>query len=144
MFPIQPEGAIVVQQIEANRNGWHQEERCAKLVASYWRRLEAVIAPKGASTKSWAKAVNTCDFSVFIFIYKKKKKSFLCCHCKVLCVEFWGEIFNPFCKKAVTLRNVGKVKHCEHFWMHCTSLKFFFHISFSCFTHVDAYSMKTV
>ncbi len=35
------------------------KNRCAKHVASYSKRLEAVIGAKGASTKYWAKSVNT-------------------------------------------------------------------------------------
>jgi len=43
--------------------------RCATLAASY-SKIEAAIGAKGASTKYWAKAVNThtCDF--YLFIYK--------------------------------------------------------------------------
>ncbi len=35
------------------------QSRCAKIVASYPKRLEAVIAAKGASTKYWVKGLNT-------------------------------------------------------------------------------------
>ena len=37
----------------------HPQIRCAKLVASCSKILEALIAAKGASTKYWARAVNT-------------------------------------------------------------------------------------
>ena len=42
---------------------------CAMLVASYPRRLEAVISAKSASTKYWVKGLNICqcDISVFDF-----------------------------------------------------------------------------
>ncbi len=43
--------------------------KTAKLVASYSKRLEAVIGAKGASTKYWVKAVNTYSMYMwFIFI----------------------------------------------------------------------------
>jgi len=51
------------------------KRRCAKLVASYSKRLEAVIAAKGASTKYWAKAVNIyvhVTFYYYFFIYLQK------------------------------------------------------------------------
>ena len=38
--------------------------RCAKLVASYPRRLKAVIAARGASTKYRVKGLKTCDISL--------------------------------------------------------------------------------
>lgn len=40
------------------------KDRCAKLVAPYSKRLDDVIAAKGASTNKWAKAVNIC-YGVF-------------------------------------------------------------------------------
>jgi len=45
------------------------KNRCAKLVASYSKRLEAVIAAKGASTKYRAKAVNTYVMLYFCFLF---------------------------------------------------------------------------
>jgi len=44
------------------------QSRCAKLVASYRKRLEAVIAAKGASTKYWVK-VNTYVNVIFQFFF---------------------------------------------------------------------------
>jgi hypothetical protein len=43
------------------REEWEKlpKYRCAKLVESYQRRLEAVIAAKGASTKYQEKGLNT-------------------------------------------------------------------------------------
>ena len=43
------------------REEWEKlpKYRCTKLVASYPRRLKAVIAAKGASTKYWVKGLNT-------------------------------------------------------------------------------------
>ena len=43
------------------------KDGCAKLVASYSKRLEAVIAAKGASTKYWAKAMNTYVHVISLF-----------------------------------------------------------------------------
>jgi hypothetical protein len=41
--------------------------RCTKLVASYPRRLEAVVAAKGASTKYRVKGLNTYLTVIFQF-----------------------------------------------------------------------------
>jgi hypothetical protein len=45
--------------------------RCAKLVASYPRRLEAVIAAKGASTKFWVKGLNSYVNMIFLIFCSK-------------------------------------------------------------------------
>lgn len=42
------------------------KSRSAKLVASYQRRLDAVIAAKGASTKYLVKGLSTFSFSFLI------------------------------------------------------------------------------
>ena len=49
--------------------------RCAKLVASSSKRLEAVIAAKGASTKYWARAVNTYVCYIFVHNFYKSMKN---------------------------------------------------------------------
>ena len=41
------------------------KSRCEKLVASFPRRLMAVLAQKGASTQYWAKGLNTYDHVMF-------------------------------------------------------------------------------
>ncbi len=66
------------------------KNRCAKLVASYSKRLEAVIVARGASTKYWAKAVNTYVHVIFIFykFAKTSNKLLSRCHYGVLFVEF--------------------------------------------------------
>ena len=43
------------------------KSRRAKLVTSYPRRLEAVIAAKGASTKYWVKGLNTYVDVISVF-----------------------------------------------------------------------------
>jgi hypothetical protein len=55
------------------REEWEKlpKNKCAKLVASYPRRLEAAIAAKGASTKYRVKGLNTyvnVIFKLFIFL----------------------------------------------------------------------------
>ena len=47
------------------REEWEKlpKYRCAKLVASYPRRLKAVITAKGVSTKYWVKGLNTYSWS---------------------------------------------------------------------------------
>ena len=68
--------------------------RYAKPVASYPRRLEAVIAAKGASTKYLVKGLNIgkCDISVhcFNFFWQAFLKTCLFCHYGVLCIDWWG------------------------------------------------------
>jgi hypothetical protein len=61
-----------------SREEWEKlpKYRCATLVASYPRRLEAVISVKGASTKYWVKGLNTyviviCLFFISLYIFKK-------------------------------------------------------------------------
>ena len=85
-LPIQPDSAWE----DLQRRMWETSQyRCAKLVTSYPRRLKAVIAAKGASTKNWVKGLNTYINVVFQFfiLYKlaKKIKLFLLCHYGVLC-----------------------------------------------------------
>ena len=89
------------------RMGETPQYRCAKHVASYPRRLEAVIVAKGASTKYWVKGLNTfvnVIFEMYIF-YKYaniSKNVFLLCRYGVLHVDLWGtRIFNAFLNKAV-------------------------------------------
>ena len=55
------------------REEWEKlpKYRCAKLVALYPRRLEAVISAKGASTKYLCK----CDISVILFVIHFGKKT---------------------------------------------------------------------
>ena len=50
------------------REEWEKppKYRCAKLVASYPRRLDAVIAAKGASTKYGVKGLNTYVNVIFL------------------------------------------------------------------------------
>ena len=62
----------------------------AKLVASYPRRLEAVITIKCASTKYWVKGLNVYVNVIFQFA-KMSKNLFLLCHHGVWCVQWWGE-----------------------------------------------------
>src|SRR4029434_3254883 len=75
-----------------------------KLVASYSKRLEVVIAAKGASTKYSAKAVNTyvrVIFSFFIFDTFAKnydKILFLLCNYGVLSVDM---------REKMTLNNIS-------------------------------------
>ena len=69
-----------------------QKSRCAKLVASYPRRLEAVIAAKGASTKYCVKGLNTYVNVIFQFFFFNKcvkisKILFSFCHYRVLSVD---------------------------------------------------------
>ena len=47
------------------------KSRCEKLVASFPRRLMAVLAQKGASTQYWAKGLNTYDHVIFQFFSVK-------------------------------------------------------------------------
>ena len=66
--------------------------RCAKLVVSYPRTLEAVIAAKGSSTKYRVKGLNTYVNVIFqLFIFNKlvniSKNMFLLCYYGVLCVD---------------------------------------------------------
>jgi hypothetical protein len=51
------------------REEWEKlpKYRCDKLVASYPRRLEAVIVPKGASTKYCVKGLNSYVNVIFSF-----------------------------------------------------------------------------
>ena len=56
------------------REEWEKlpKYRCSKIIASYPRRLKAVIAAKGASTKYWVKGLNTyvnVIFQMFYFIF---------------------------------------------------------------------------
>ena len=53
------------------REEWEKlpKYRCAKLVASYPRRLKAVIATKGASTNYWVKGLNTYVNVIFKFFF---------------------------------------------------------------------------
>ena len=82
------------------REEWEKlpKYRCAKLVPSNPRRLEDVIAVKGASTKSWVKGLN--NYANVVFLVKmcyKSKNLFLLCRYGVLCVDWWGKkIFNTF------------------------------------------------
>ncbi|CDQ73994.1 unnamed protein product [Oncorhynchus mykiss] len=71
--------------------------RCAKIVASYPRRLKAVITAKGASTKYWVKGLNTSVnvIRLFFFIHLQKNK-FVLCHYGVLCIDEGKNVFNPF------------------------------------------------
>ena len=48
------------------------KSRCEKLVASFPRRLMAVLAQKGASTQYWAKGLNTYDHVIFQFFFFNK------------------------------------------------------------------------
>jgi hypothetical protein len=72
------------------REEWEKlpKYRCAKLVESYPRRLEAVIAAKGASTKYWVKGLNTCVNVISDIILNTlanmSKNLFLLCHYGVL------------------------------------------------------------
>ena len=73
------------------REEWEKlhKYRCAKLVASYPRRLKAVIATKGASTKYWVKGLNTYvnvifQLCIFLTFANISKKQFLLCHYEVL------------------------------------------------------------
>jgi hypothetical protein len=79
-------------ELEICREEWDKlpKYRCAKLVMSYPRRLEAVIAAKGTSTKYCVKGLNTyvnVIFHFFIFQTFAKKKPFLLCHYGVLFVD---------------------------------------------------------
>ncbi len=59
----------------------------SKLVVSYLKRFEAIIGAKGASTKYWAKAVNTYVHVIFFFCNQFSKilnKLLSCCHYGVL------------------------------------------------------------
>ena len=68
--------------------------RCAKLLTPYPRRLEVVIATKGASPKCWVKGLNTYVNVIFPFFLFNKflnifKILFLFCHYGVLSVDWW-------------------------------------------------------
>ena len=65
--------------------------RCVKLVASYPRSLNAVIAAKGASTKYRVKGLNTYVNVISVFFAKCSKNLFLLRNYGVLCVDWWGE-----------------------------------------------------
>jgi hypothetical protein len=58
--------------------------RCAKLVASYTRRLKAVTAAKGVSTKCWVKGLNTYVNVIFQLIS-------VFCFVMEYCVCLWIE-----------------------------------------------------
>ena len=69
--------------------------RCAELVVSYPRRLEALIAAKGASTKYWLKSLNTYvnflfHFNIFNKFSKNSENLFLLCRYGVLCEDWLG------------------------------------------------------
>jgi hypothetical protein len=66
------------------REEWEKlpKYRCAKLVAPYPRRLEAVIAAKGVSTKYCVKGLNTK-----ILISKSSTKKCFPSHYGVFCVD---------------------------------------------------------
>ncbi len=57
------------------------KSRCEKLVASFPKRLMAVLNQKGASTKYWAKGLNTWDHVIFQFFFfnKSAKMSTILC-----------------------------------------------------------------
>ena len=61
--------------------------RCAKLVAPYPRRLDAVIAAKSASRKYWVKGLNTYVIVIFHFFHV-----FLCRYW-VVCVDRLNSFF---------------------------------------------------
>jgi hypothetical protein len=68
------------------------QSRCAKLVASYPKRLEAVINAKGASTKYGVKGLNTYVNVIFQFFLFNKftdiiKILFSLCHYEVRHVD---------------------------------------------------------
>jgi hypothetical protein len=65
-LPIQPDRDWENLQ---RRMGETPQIRCAKLVASYPGRLEAVITTKGASTKYWAKGLNTYVNMIFLGVF---------------------------------------------------------------------------
>jgi hypothetical protein len=69
----------------SSREEWEKlpKYRCAKLVGSYPRRLEAVIAARRASTKYSVKVLNTYVIVIFRFFLNL----FLLCHYGVLCVD---------------------------------------------------------
>ena len=64
--------------------------RGANLVASYPRRLEAVMAAKGASTKYWVKGLNTYVNVIFTVL------NLLLCHYGALCSLMRGGPINQF------------------------------------------------
>jgi hypothetical protein len=76
--------------------------RCAKLVASYPRRLKAVIAAKGASTKYYLKVlIYFCDIQVLflikLFNYFYLVFNFFLSLWGIVCRWDEGEnTFNPF------------------------------------------------
>jgi hypothetical protein len=57
------------QSLRICREEWEKlpKYRCVKLVTSYPRRPEAVIATKGASTKCWVKGLNSYVHVIFTF-----------------------------------------------------------------------------
>jgi hypothetical protein len=77
------------------REEWEKLSKysCAKLVASYPRRLEVAIAAKGASTKSQgSEYLCKCSISVLYFFNQFaniSKNLFLLCHYWVLCVDLY-------------------------------------------------------
>ena len=82
------------------------KNRCDKLVASYSKRLEAVIAAKGASCieqRLWILRLWMWFLSFLLLINLQTFKKNSSCHYGVLCVEH-NEIneFIPFWNKAVT------------------------------------------
>ena len=73
--------------------------RCAKLIQTYPRRLEAVIAAIGASPKYWLRGLNTYwrkTFQLFILseFVKISKNTFSLCPYGVFCVDQWQKKIN--------------------------------------------------
>jgi len=62
------------------REEWQKipKSRSAKLFVSHPRKLEAVIAAKGASTEYWVKGLNTCVNVIFCFSFLINLLIFVC------------------------------------------------------------------
>ncbi len=72
------------------------KSRCEKLVASFPKRLMAVLNQKGASTKYWAKGLNTYDHVIFQFFFLINLQK-----CQQFCVflSIWGAVCTLMRKK---------------------------------------------
>jgi hypothetical protein len=94
------------------REEWEKlpKYRCAKLVASNPRRVEAVITAKGASTKYRVKGLNTYVNVIFMFLicytFAKKKRK------KMFALSLWG----------ILCRLMREIRVLNTFRIHCISV----------------------
>ena len=105
------------------------KSRFAKLATSCPRRLQAVIASKGDSTKNWVKGLNTyinVIFQFFLFntFAKISKILFLLSHYGVWSVELWGNKMN------LNYFSITKCEKSEGAWIlsECTALPIYHNV----------------